>query len=267
MQLMPTNLSAVLGAASTFMLTHQRRILPKSENGLRVLMYHKFTSHKSDYLTVKTVDFDNHLRYLTAKGFHFVTMRQVIAHYFEKKHLPPNPVLITFDDAYRSHLTEALPILQKYHACATIFVPTAHIGNDSAWESEPSPILNVEELKNLPPSVFELALHTHRHENYKSLSLEAITADIDACMAFFQSHQLSYAPVFAYAYGARPKDAGILRGMRQHFSSKGVRLAFRIGNRHNSLETPNFYEMQRIDVRGDESFGVFVRKIKWGRFL
>ena len=42
--------------------------------------------------------------------------------------LPPNPVLITFDDGYRDCHDVALPILQAAGVSATFFIPTAYPG-------------------------------------------------------------------------------------------------------------------------------------------
>ena len=47
----------------------------------------------------------------------------------------------------------------------------------------------------------------------------------------------------------------------------GVRLAFRIGNRINRLPLADPFEIQRLSVRGDESFGAFQRRIRWGRLF
>lgn len=46
----------------------------------------------------------------------------------ERKPLPPNPAMLTFDDGYRDCLTVALPILKKHHAKAVFFIPTGFMG-------------------------------------------------------------------------------------------------------------------------------------------
>jgi hypothetical protein len=47
----------------------------------------------------------------------------------------------------------------------------------------------------------------------------------------------------------------------------GIQLGFRIGNRINALPFRNPYELNRIDVRGTDSFATFKQKVKWGKLL
>lgn len=45
--------------------------------------------------------------------------------------LPPNAVIITFDDGYKDNLTRALPCLKKYGIPATIFIATGFIDHEN----------------------------------------------------------------------------------------------------------------------------------------
>ncbi len=230
-------------------------------------MYHKFSTTESDFLTVMTQQFEEQLKYLQTTGYQFITSLELLDFYTKNKSLPQKAILLTFDDAYVSQLELAYPILKKYDAKATIFVPTAYIGQGSNWDENPARIMSLEQLQNLDPAVFSLALHTHTHQSYKTLSLFDIEKDIDTCLLYFSTQKLPFAPVFAYAYGARPKDAAILRGMKTHFQNRGIKAAFRIGNRINRMKTNDLYELNRIDIRGTDSYAGFIKKIRFGKTL
>jgi len=45
--------------------------------------------------------------------------------FFQGKRLPPNPIMLAFDDGYVECRSQVLPILQKYGVPATFFIPTA----------------------------------------------------------------------------------------------------------------------------------------------
>jgi peptidoglycan/xylan/chitin deacetylase (PgdA/CDA1 family) len=72
--------------------------------------------------------FDQQLAFL-AKYFNFVGVDDIVAFLKDGKKLPPNPVLLSFDDGYRECLTVALPILERHGAKATFFIPTDFIEN------------------------------------------------------------------------------------------------------------------------------------------
>lgn len=240
-------------------------IFPFSTEGVPVLMYHKFSRTYTDYLTVSPADFAQQIQYLKTENYQFITAQDLLDFYLHQKPLPQKPVLLTFDDAYISQVEIAYPILKQATAKAAIFAPTNFIGRDSAWDKNPDGLLSKMDLENIDPSVFELALHTHRHQNYNSLSLAEIKADVDTCLQFFKDSKIAYTPVFAYAYGIRPKDPEILRGMKTHFKERGILAAFRIGNWHNPFKIKDLYELRRIDIRGTDSFEDFKKKMRYGR--
>jgi peptidoglycan/xylan/chitin deacetylase (PgdA/CDA1 family) len=64
---------------------------------------------------------------LVAKYGTPVTMDQVVQMVLHGVRPPPNPVLVTFDDGYRSCLEVAAPILQKVGVPATFFIPTGFV--------------------------------------------------------------------------------------------------------------------------------------------
>ena len=85
---------------------------------LPVLMYHHVVmdGQACNEMTVTAGRLEQDLRWLAENGYHTVLPRELAA----GQPLPENPVLITFDDGYRSNYDLAFPLLQKYHAKAAI---------------------------------------------------------------------------------------------------------------------------------------------------
>jgi len=230
--------------------------------GLRVLMYHKTSSAAADEHTVNVAQLEGQLRWLRGERFHFVTAAEVL-----RGALPEWPVLLTFDDAYVDTLELAAPVLGSLKIPAVVFVPTGAIGQTSSWDADARPLMDARQLSTLAARGFEIALHSHRHENYAGLTAEQISADVRASFSALREIGLTPVPALAYPYGGRPRDTAALAAMKRVLSKGGVQLAFRVGNRVNRLPLAEPLEIQRLSVRGDESFGAFQRRMRWGRLL
>lgn len=240
-------------------------ILP-SPNGLRVLLYHKVSNDKPDGLTVTTSQFEEHLSYIKSQNFECISMSDLLKYLQNKEPIPNNVFLITFDDGYVNNSELAYPVLKKFNMKATIFLPTEYIGDMSRWENDPSPLMSVEQLHLLDKNVFELALHSHTHENYKDLSAEEIESDVKDNIYFIKATGIEFVPVLAYPFGGRPLDNETSVKMKQILSTLNIKAAFRIGNRVNPLPLKDIYEIKRIDIRGTDSFSMFKRKFMKGRY-
>lgn len=230
-------------------------------------MYHKVSILHQDFLTVSCPQLEEQLCYLQRKNYTFISLQQFIDYKNNGTPLPHKPVLCTFDDGYLSNFELALPILEKYKAKAVIFVPTAYIGQTSAWDFNPEYLMSVEQLKALPPHLIELGLHSHQHQNYKHLSFQEIKQDLEQCLRVFKQLALPFVPAFAYPYGGRPKNASLLGQMKDLFRANGIEIAFRIGNRINPFQIKDYFEINRIDVRGTDSLEAFKRKVRWGKIF
>src|SRR5919202_6868412 len=100
-------------------------------NGSRalvVLMYHKVNDIPGNTLSIPVSLFDEQMAQLRDLGFTVVDLDAVLDHYAGAKPLPPNAVLITFDDGYRDNLENALPVLENHGYPAVLFVPIGFLG-------------------------------------------------------------------------------------------------------------------------------------------
>jgi len=99
-----------------------------------VLMFHRFTSEPQKRVdssgVVSAQFFENLLRYIRACGPDIIALRDVPQAIAEKRQF----VCLTIDDGYRDNAEIALPILRKYNAPATIFIPSGVIDRSlDAW--------------------------------------------------------------------------------------------------------------------------------------
>ena len=80
-------------------------------------------------------------------------------------------VAITFDDAYRSILEIASPVLLKYGLPSTLFVPTRWLGERNGWIDLPANLLEImdpEEIREVDRRGIAVESHGHAHINYET---------------------------------------------------------------------------------------------------
>jgi peptidoglycan/xylan/chitin deacetylase (PgdA/CDA1 family) len=97
---------------------------------LPVLTYHQVRPTKTGEQLRLTMDataeqLDLQLAFL-ASQFRFVDSEDLVA-FFGGKALPPDPVMLTFDDGYLECHSQVLPLLQRHAAKATFFITTGPI--------------------------------------------------------------------------------------------------------------------------------------------
>jgi peptidoglycan/xylan/chitin deacetylase (PgdA/CDA1 family)/glycosyltransferase involved in cell wall biosynthesis len=106
---------------------------------ITVLAYHGVTSGGTathlDNLHVPVDSFRRQMRWLR-KNFTPISLDQALAALERGEKLPPHPVLVTFDDAYRNNLEVARPILQEFGIPIVLFVPTEFIERTEGYWAE-----------------------------------------------------------------------------------------------------------------------------------
>lgn len=226
---------------------------------LPVLMYHKVDDNSApDYLTLSTKKLEQQFKYLNKKGYTSILLSDLINYVTHKKPLPQKSVLITFDDGFKNNFTHLYPLLLQYNFKANIFLVADFIGTPN--------YLSVEEIKNMNLQTVEFGLHTEDHKNYNDHSLTEIDSDIKNCKEKLNLLSIPFQPCFAYTFGAYPKkDQQKREAMFNILDNNKIDLAFRIGNRINHLPLKNKHLIQRIDIRGDESFLKFKIGLHFGK--
>ncbi|MDR0227942.1 MAG: polysaccharide deacetylase family protein [Flavobacteriaceae bacterium] len=231
---------------------------------LPILMYHNVTEDytKVEGLTIHKDFLEEQFKYLVSKNYKTYYLSELL----DTKSLTGKNVVITFDDVTVNQLAYAVPLLEKYNLKATFFIPFAYIGGTDGWNDGKEAIMTVEQLKSLPDLV-ELGHHSYKHRAYAKLTNEEIKEDFDACFAICEQQQLSVFSAVAYPYGNFPKKEPAKSVFFQELVKNKMTYGLRIGNRVNKFPFKNPYEIQRLDIRGNESMFKFKIKLLFGKLF
>lgn len=101
-----------------------------------ILMFHEFVANTGPTLGqgCSISDFEAILSFFRRKGYQFVTLDAALQNLRQMPRGAAPFVAMTFDDGYRSNIELALPVMERFSAPATIFVPTGMIDRSlNAW--------------------------------------------------------------------------------------------------------------------------------------
>lgn len=97
------------------------------KDGFVVLTYHHLDTTESAY-TITPERFTEQIDTLRRLGYNFVSLETAGQFLQRKAKLPPNAVVVTFDDGLDSFYTKAYPILKQRSIPATMFVVVRYVG-------------------------------------------------------------------------------------------------------------------------------------------
>ncbi|HYG59195.1 MAG TPA: polysaccharide deacetylase family protein [Symbiobacteriaceae bacterium] len=178
-----------------------------------VLLYHHLAPPGEEPATPAVVpadEFEAHMGWLKTHGYTAITTAALDAWLTRGEGLPPNPVLITFDDGYSSTLTLAAPILERYEMRAAVFMISGSAGQKISGMAH----LGWGDLRSMAASgMFEVQAHTHdghrligRQPALLVWSPAQIQADAQALGHAFKAARLPAPTAFAYPFGARNEE-------------------------------------------------------------
>lgn len=101
-----------------------------------ILLYHRIAEPAYDPwgLAVSPATFDRQLDFL-ASEFELIPLSELVAA-TRAGRVPERAVALTFDDGYVDNLEQALPLLERHRAPATLYVATAYTGKKAFWWDE-----------------------------------------------------------------------------------------------------------------------------------
>jgi peptidoglycan/xylan/chitin deacetylase (PgdA/CDA1 family) len=176
------------------------------DRSLRVLMYHKVNDLPGNPLTMPVSLFDEQMDQLRELGYTAVDLDAVLAHYVERKPLPPKAALITFDDGYHDNLDNAAGVLRKHGYPAVLFVPIGYLeGRQPLPHDEGlaargilNPTVDWEELAALEREGIRIESHGISHRPLADLEVDEAAREI--ALSKLRLEERLGRPVRAFSY-------------------------------------------------------------------
>ena len=176
------------------------------DRALRVLMYHKINDRDGNPLSVPVSLFDEQMAQLGALGYTVVDVEAVLAHYVERKPLPPRAVLITFDDGYRDNLENAVEVLRRHGYPAVLFMPIGFLDTSLPLPHEErlaqrgvyNRTLDWRDLPDLERGGIRVEAHGISHRPLADLELDEAAREI--ALSKLRLEEALGRPVRAFAY-------------------------------------------------------------------
>lgn len=211
-----------------------------------MLCYHAVSPTWDAPLSVTPERFEQQLRSFVRRGYRGATFSEALAR-------PPaaRTLVVTFDDAYRSVLDLALPILERLGLPGTVFVPTCFTGRNEpmVWpgidrwlhgphEHELYP-LDWEQLRALTATGWEVGSHTVSHPKLTELDDESLARELGESRATAEDALGAPCTSIAYPYG--DVDARVVTATSEAGYSFGAALP-------TAFHVPSMLEWPRIGV-------------------
>lgn len=248
----------------------QFKLFHFSKNKLRILEYHSISTNGfEDQITIKKENIIEQFEYLKKNNYKTLWLSEVEDLKNKKQDLPKKAIVLTFDDGFVDNYTELYPLLKKYNFKAVCFIVLGRIGQRVDWNgkyiNDNMHLMSKEQLLTIGSHI-ELGYHTFKHDNYAELSLDEIEKDLQLCQDVITKEELKIFPALAYTFGGyyrknEPQQKQFFELLKKY----GIKYGLRIGNRINVFPIKNMYEVQRIDIRGKDSFETFKTKVTLGR--
>ena len=165
-----------------------------------VLVYHGLGPPDGDdaRLLVTPERFESQIRYLQRRGYRFRTAEELL-----DEGPPANgTVVLTFDDGFRSWLTDVAPLLQRLGVRGTFYVSPGLLGQQH-WRlnGDAGKLLVVEEAKALVDAGMELGSHTMSHPDLRLLDGRELAFELEQSKVELEEITGRPCRTFAYPYG------------------------------------------------------------------
>jgi len=211
------------------------------DNGIIVLMYHRFEENKYPSTNIKINNFKDHLNLIKKNKIKFINPDNFENALLNKK--KEKKILLTIDDGFKSFYNHAWPILKQQKIPFILFVNTREVGTYG--------YMNWEQINEIAKEKFaHIGNHSFSHEYLVDKKNEEVIYDISRAITDLKNNVGYSSPFFSYPFGEYSNN------FKKIIKDFGFKYAF---GQHSGVVdiTKDFYELPRFPI--NEAYGELKR--------
>ncbi|MCG8432264.1 MAG: polysaccharide deacetylase family protein [Candidatus Omnitrophica bacterium] len=246
------SLLVLLDALSILRFFYRKRVI--------ILFYHgvcRDVSREPDHADGRHVRLEKFRRQMAyiARKYTPVTLDQAVRSLRGAGSLPPNPLVVTFDDGYRNNLSDMYPVASGLGIPVTIFVSSILPPDDERARR----FLSGREVKELKQKGVSFGSHSASHAHLARLPDAELDKELSGSRRTLEELLMSPVEFLSYPWGendervrARAKAAGYKAACTVDYGVNGAR--------------SDLFSLKRIAVNDNYSFEYFVAALLPGLF-
>lgn len=173
-----------------------------------ILSYHKVGAPPPEGWTTwnytPIAEFESQIDWFVNKGWTFLSASAFVEGLQNTPLLPRRGVMVTFDDAYASLESSALPALAARDVPGVVFVPTGLAGQRNTFDEGIEPaeaIADWEQLRNWQAAGCSIQSHGASHRSFEDLENDTLRQELIHSREAIEQHLGRPACLLAYPYG------------------------------------------------------------------
>lgn len=163
--------------------------------GVLIFEYHRVNDETvdTDDYTLSKQQFQEQLDYFRDNGYNTISLMDYIRSQKYGEELPPNPIILTFDDGYEDNYINMMPMVQAMGMKATMFMATNYIGKEGyvSWQ----------QLKEMQNSGIEIGSHTANHLPLDEVAVDKLDNEIKLSKLLMEWNGMKTIYFFSYPNG------------------------------------------------------------------
>lgn len=209
-----------------------------------ILMYHYVSTPPEGAdairrdLSVSGERLDAHLTRLDELGYAPVTLHDLALALQIGHPLPPKPIILTFDDGYRDHYTEAFPVLRAHDAVGTFFIIT------SAADDENPAYLTWDQIREMYAAGMEIGAHCYTHVDLRDRTVDFLVWQVLGSQEAIEARTLEPVRFFCYPSGQYDQQVIDVLHSAHYWAAVTVEQGVEQDSEHP-------FELQRLRIHGD----------------